>query len=161
MATIEPNPQLAPTTKPPLVDSPAKRAGSVAWAIVVAMLGGVACGWCMSKYNDLGAPSLWALGCLAGVTARRLQLSGRFNAWALAIACLVAYGVAETCWLRWNTKNGEEGWWASICLWPLFLNEYTISALIGIVFAAFGAESAFRQTRRPSGSAAYTTRASG
>lgn len=153
MATSETNPQIAPEMKPPPIESPEKRGLSVAWAVVVALAGGLACGWCVSKFAEWGSISLWALGFVAGLATRRLQLAGRFSAWALAIACIVAYVVAETCWLRWNTKNGEEGWWASICLWPLFLDEYTISALIGAVFAAFGAESAYRQTRRPIGSA--------
>lgn len=153
MAASEPHPQIGAATKPPPIELPEKRALAVAWAFIVALVGGYACGWCVSEFAEWGSVSLWALGFVAGLAARRLQLPRRFSAWALAIACIIAYVVAETCWLRWNTKNGNEGWWASVCLWPLFLNDYTISALIGAVFAAFGADSAYRQTRRPIGPA--------
>ena len=149
MATSEPHSQLATEAKPSPLVSPVTRALSLVWAIFVALGGGAACGWCMSKLNDVGTPSLWALGFFAGVVGRKLQLSGRFAAWSLAIACLLAYLVAETCWLRWNTAQGEAGWWSSICLWSLFIKEYAVSAILGVAFAAFGAESAFRQTRRP------------
>lgn len=153
MSSNESDPSIVTDVKAAPIETLQQRAFSGGWATIVALAGGAACGWCISKFAEWGSVSLWALGFVAGLAARRLQLEGRFSAWALAIACFVAYAVAETCWLRWNTKNGEEGWWASICLWPMFLNEYTVSALIGAAFAAFGAESAFRQARRPSGSA--------
>lgn len=158
MAAIEPSPQLAPETKRPPIEPPAKRAVAVVWAVVVALVGGVACGWCLDRYGTLGAISLWPLGAIAGFIAARLKLSGRFCGWALVAACLMAFLVAETYWIRWHEA---EDWWEAVRYWPTFITEYEVPVLVGIVLAAFGAESAFRQTRRPSGSAAYTTRASG
>lgn len=150
MATSEPNPSIVTELKSSPVESPAKRALSVAWASVVALAGGVACGWCLDRYGTLGAISLWPLGAIAGFIAVRLKLSGRFCAWALVAACLVAFVVAETCWIRWHE---EKGWWDAVRYWPTFITEYEVPVLVGIVLAAFGAESAFRQTRRATRSA--------
>lgn len=145
MATSETNPQIAPEMKPPPVESPEKRGLSVAWAVVVALAGGLACGWCLDRYGTLGAISLWPLGAIAGFIAARLKLSGWFCGWALVAACLVAFLVAETCWIRWHEA---EDWWEAVRYWPTFITEYEVPVLVGTVLAAFGAESAFRQTRR-------------
>lgn len=60
-----------------------------------------------------------------------------------AIGVGLAFVVAETCWLHWETVDGESSWSAAIRLWPLFLREYTVSALIGAGCAAYGAWSAY------------------
>jgi hypothetical protein len=50
------------------------------------------------------------------------------------------------CWIHWNTKQGAEGWWTALTWFPTFVQEYEISALLGVVFAGFGAFSAYGQT---------------
>lgn len=106
--------------------------------------GGLACGWCVSHLGELGALSLAACGALAGNLWRRVaRTPSKLAGASLAIATMLAYFVAETCWLHWNTRNGEPSWWAAISIWPLFLREYTIAASIGMVCAAYGAWSAY------------------
>ncbi len=58
-------------------------------------------------------------------------------------ACVLAMLVAETCWLHWNTVQGEKGWWVSIAFLPVFVKEYTVSAVLTAAFTAFGCFSAY------------------
>lgn len=111
---------------------------------IVAFGGGLAAGWCVSQFGERGAPSLAALGALAGYVWRRFTRSpSKVSGICLAIATCLAFLIAETCWLHWNTRNGEPGWWAAMSAWPAFLREYTFSALVGAACAAIGAWCAF------------------
>ena len=147
----EPTSSPAVHAPPAATESPVKRMMSVVWALVVALAGGAVCGWCIDRLATLGALSLWPLGVVAGYIAARLNISGRFAAWTQVAACLLAFLVAETYWIR---SNEADGWWPAVCYWPTFISDYEVPALVGVACAAFGAEAAFRQTRRARRSAA-------
>ncbi len=118
--------------------------GAAAWALVVAFGGGFACGWCISTLGTFGAVSLVVCGVLAGWVSRKITERASVSAGTLqAIAVCVAFFVAETCWLHWNTRQGEPGWLDAIRVWPLFVSEYTASVFIGAACAGYGAWSAY------------------
>jgi hypothetical protein len=56
--------------------------------------------------------------------------------------------VAQVCWLRWGTIQGEKGWSACISLMPRYFQDYRDSALIEACCAAFGAFAAFSTAGR-------------
>ncbi|HVX14134.1 MAG TPA: hypothetical protein VHC22_23310 [Pirellulales bacterium] len=115
------------------------------WALVVALGGGLACGWCITtRFGELGAVSLIACGMLAGSVSRKITGRASVAAGTLqAIGVCLAFIVAETCWLHWKTENGAASWSDAIRFWPAFLREYTLSVLIGASCAGYGAWSAY------------------
>jgi hypothetical protein len=118
-------------------------------ALAVALLGGVACGWAISYFGELGSISLWLLGVLAGLAGKKIIAGpSRLTAWLLVVACVVAFAIAEICWIHWATKQGAEGWWKSVTLLLTFVQQYRIAALAGTIFTVFGALSAYRHTAR-------------
>lgn len=123
---------------------------------LVCLAEGVACGWCVGQFGELGALSLAGFGALSGyLWSRMARSASKLAGGSLAIATAFAFFIAETCWLHWNTRNGEPSWRAAIGVGPLFLREYTLSALIGMASAAYGAWSAYGYASVP-GSQAST-----
>jgi hypothetical protein len=138
----EPNPYQSPTSQSPLPNSALLLA--VAWSVIVALLGGVTCGWCISHFGEVGALALAANGALAGYVSHKITRRGnRLAAVSVVIGACVAFFVAETCWLHWDTVQGEASWGEAIRLWPLFVREYQLSALIGAGSTAYGAWCAY------------------
>jgi len=118
-----------------------------ALALTVAIGGGYACGLAIVQFSELGSVFLWALGAVAGYVGRKIITNpNRAVGWLLACACVLAFVVAETCWIHWETKQGAESWWAAFMLLPTFVQQYQIAALAGSIFTLFGAHSAYRQT---------------
>jgi hypothetical protein len=141
------------STSRPLAVSSARRAIAICWSLVVTFGGGVACGWCISHFGWPGAISLTGCGAFAGYISLKItQRPSRVAAWSQAFAICLAYFVAETCWLHWNTRNGEASWWAAVGVWPIFVREYVEPALIGAVCAAFGAWFAYSHATGPGAS---------
>ena len=133
-------------TMSPSADEPRWPVLVFAWAAVLALLGGIACGHVSVQYGLFGSVGLWALGALGGYVARKITIAPyRSGAWALVGACVVAYVVSEVCWIRWSTEQGEESWAKAIEMLPTYFSEYTLSAALGVLFAVFGAQSAFWQ----------------
>jgi len=122
----------------------------IAWSVVMALGGGLACGWCISRFGELGAVSIVVCGALAGYVSRKIMRhASKAAGICQAIGVCIAFAIAETCWLHWNTENGEPSWWAAIRVWPLFLSEYTLSALIGAASTAYGAWLAYGYAATP------------
>jgi hypothetical protein len=119
------------------------------WAVVVACLGGYACGLAISKFGTLGAVSLWLVGEAAGFVGKRLVVEkSRMAGVFLVVACIGAFLFAEVCWIRWHTVQGEAGWLAAIGLLSTFVKEYSVAAAVGGIFCGIGANSAYRQVAR-------------
>ncbi len=117
---------------------------AMASAVVASIVGGIACGWLIDWLGELGSIALWPLGFAAGTISRKLTVApSRVAAWCQVAACVVAMLVAETCWLHWNTVQGEKGWWASMMLLPAFVSDYPVSVVLAVAFTAFGCFSAY------------------
>lgn len=117
---------------------------AIGWALVVAVGGGFLCGLAVSRYGTFGAVGLAVFGVLGGSISHKITRGpSKVAALALLLAMVVAFFVAETCWIRWNTENGELGWWAAITTWPAFIREKELAALIGAACAVWGAWSAY------------------
>ena len=115
----------------------------------MAVGGGFLCGVLVSEFGEFGSIALWGLGALAGFVSRKITVTPcKGVAWGLVVACAIAAVIAETCWLRWNTVPGQEGWLKAISLLPTFVQNYTLSAAMAVLFTAFGASSAFFQAGR-------------
>jgi hypothetical protein len=139
------------------LDPPQEHAGSTAtsqqiglvvlWAMTVAAAGGYLTGLAIDRFGWPGIAAVWAVGGVAGFVGRKLLTAPhRLAGGTLVVACVFAIVVAETCWLHWNTVQGEEGWWAAFAWLPIFVQEYELSALFAAIFTGFGAMSAYRQT---------------
>jgi hypothetical protein len=117
---------------------------AIVWSLVVALGGGLACGLCVSRYGEFGALSLAACGAFAGYVSRKItQGPSKIAGLCQVIAMCLAFVVAYTCWIHWKTVKGEESWWVAFTLWPAFIREYELSALIGAVLAGCGAWYAY------------------
>ncbi|HVA46529.1 MAG TPA: hypothetical protein VNH11_09155 [Pirellulales bacterium] len=117
---------------------------ALGWSLVVAFVGGLACGWCISHFGEFGALSLAACGALAGYVSHKITRGpSKIAGVSQVIGTCLAFFIAETCWLHWNTRNGEPDWWAAIGVWPLFIREYQLSALIASACTAYGAWCAY------------------
>lgn len=138
-----PEPSLSGVTQPGAKNIPL----AIAWAIVAGTAGGYACGLAISRFSEVGGVSLWALGVLAGYVGRRIITApSRLVGWVLVAACVFALVVAVTCWIHWNTVQGEKSWWTAFTLLPLFVKKYQLAALFAAIFTGFGASSAYRAT---------------
>ena len=147
---VEPNPYAAPKSRFPLPVSKPSLAIAIAWSVVVAFGGGLACGWCVSEFGEFGSLSLAACGALAGFVSHKITRGpSKLAGWIQAIATCLAFFIAETCWLHWNTRNGEAGWWVAASLWPVFVREYKLAAVIGAACTAYGAWCAYGYATSP------------
>ncbi len=142
-----PDPPALPPSSPKT--SPQNVPLAIIWAIAVAILGGYLCGLAISQFGWQGSISLWGLGALAGHFGRKiLKAPCRPVAWCLVAACAAAFVLAEICWIRWETVQGQEGWWAAAGRLLQFVREAPRPAFIGALFAGLGAYSAYQQTAR-------------
>ncbi|OYV86637.1 MAG: hypothetical protein B7Z73_11425 [Planctomycetia bacterium 21-64-5] len=123
---------------------------ALGWSLVVAFLGGLACGWCISHFAEFGALSLAACGALAGYVSHKITRGpSRIAAVSQVAAASLAFFVAGTCWLHWNTLDGEPSWWVAMCLWPFLVRDYQFFVLVGGVSAAYGAWCAYGYATSP------------
>jgi F0F1-type ATP synthase assembly protein I len=116
---------------------------AMASAVFASIVGGIGCGWLIDRLGELGSIALWPLGFAAGTISRKLTVAPSRVAWFQVAACVLAMLIAETCWLHWNTVQGEKGWWESMILLPAFVDDYTVSAVVAATFTAFGCFSAY------------------
>ena len=119
---------------------------SAALGVATALGGGFLCGWMIDQFAPVGSISLWALGFVSGLAANKFTQS-RSNTMActLVVACVLAFVVAEVCWIRWNIQ-GVETWTDAIAKFPLFLKQFRIDAFIAALFTFFGCQAIYRQT---------------
>jgi hypothetical protein len=123
---------------------------AIGWSLVVAFGGGLACGVCVSRYGEFGALSLAACGAFAGYVSRKItQGPSKAGGLCQVIGMCLAFVVAYTAWIHWKTVKGEEGWWVAFTLWPVFIREYELSALIGALLAGYGAWSGYGYATSP------------
>lgn len=118
-------------------------------AMAVMSLGGYASGLAITKFGTLGAASLWLIGEVAGAAGRKLiPEKNKLAGVILAVACVVAFLVAEVCWIHWRIVPAQQSWSAAIRYLPTFVERYTTSALIGAICCFMGASSAYRKVAR-------------
>ena len=132
-----------------------------AWAGVVAVGGGFGCGFLMSvlstktQWGIVGGILLWGLGAVAGVVSRKITRAPCPPvAWALVVACVVAFGLAEVSWYHWSFKILDEvtkefrpqTWGESLARTPGALwDRAQVTLLLGVFCCAFGAHEAYRK----------------
>jgi hypothetical protein len=141
---INPNESSEVTPVKPVTEATQRLPLAIASAVVASIVGGIACGWLIDWLGELGSIALWPLGFAAGTISRKLTVApSRVAAWFQVAACVLAMLIAETCWLHWNTVQGEKGWWVSMTLLPAFVNDYPRATAIAVTFTAFGCFSAY------------------
>ena len=119
----------------------------IAWAIVVAVGGGILCGWLMVRFGTFGAAGLMGLGILAGMVAWQITRRGTpWVGWMLVVAVLLALVLANMFWLRYANfavgQNAKSWWDAAKGVFNL-PNTAGTHCFITIVCAAFGAYNAY------------------
>ena len=124
--------------------APRDLAITVVLTIAAALGGGYVCGLVLDKYGEFGSVSLWLLGWIVGAVAAKLIKPHRVAGYLLAGGVVAAFVVAEVCWIRLNIENAEQ-WWEAAKRFPLFLQQFQLSALIAGLMTFFGAGSAYRQ----------------
>ena len=129
--------------------TPMKLALLLCWAAAVVCIGGFAAGLAIVEFGTLGALSLWPVGEAAGFVGRKLvPEKSKLAGVILVVACVGAFVLAETCWIHWDTVQGEASWLASIRLLPAFVQERPRAAVFGCFFCVIGANSAYRRVAR-------------
>jgi hypothetical protein len=117
---------------------------AIVWALVVAVAGGLACGWMFDRFGEFGSISLWGLGALAGVVSRKItRVASPLAAWSHVTACVLALLFSIVCWIRWNIVLKPDTWEQAIATLPAFVDQYQRAALIATLFTAFGAYAAW------------------
>lgn len=112
-------------------------------ALLTIGLGGFLCARAIDNFGEIGAVALWVLGWSAGTAAKQVMSRPRkLVGYALAIAVIIAFLVAEVAWIKWNIKD-VEGWGQAIGLLPMFCQQFQWSALLGAICAFFGASTAY------------------
>ena len=130
-------------------------AAALCWALLVALGGGTLCGLAISRYGEIGALLLAACGAFGGFVSHKVTRGpNKIAAIVLVLGMAIAYFVAETCWIHWNTDKGEPSWWAAVAAWPLFIRDWELAALIGAACTAWGAWSAYGYAMSPAPPAA-------
>ena len=115
--------------------------------MIVAIGGGILCGWLMVRFAQFGAIGLMLLGILAGMVAWQLtKRSSPAIGWMLVAALCVAWVVANMFWLRYATfvrgENATTWLEAFLRTWTLF-NFSPTHFFITVVCAGFGAYNAY------------------
>jgi hypothetical protein len=125
--------------------TPAATAVCIAWAVVVAIGGGLLIGWLLTTRNGLfGNIGFMVLGFVAGWVARKFN--GRGVPWvgvALAVSIIVSFVIAEIAWLHWAGIDGAETWAGAARLALTLPDIGTGVFLLGLLCALFGAYSAW------------------
>jgi hypothetical protein len=110
---------------------PTKILTIVLLAAIIAFGGGLMCGRIMAEHKIVGAITLWPLGAVAGYFGRKIvQGPNRTAGLLLCGGCVLAWLVADTAWIRWDTVQGEQGWATAIHLLPTFFREYWLLATL-------------------------------
>jgi len=117
---------------------------AVGLAIVGVLLGGYLCGCVIDQFGSIGSVSIWALGGVLGWAAGKILAPNTTVGYVLATAVVLAFFVAEICWIKWNIV-GVETWIDAAKKLPLFFRTYRIDSFITGLMAFFGASSAYRQ----------------
>jgi hypothetical protein len=123
--------------------SPLQTALCIAWAIVIAIAGGLLIGWLLTwrVYGNIG---FLILGFVAGWVARKIN--GRGVPWVgvmLVAAMFVAFYVAEMSWLHWAGFKGAETWAGAARMVFTLPVDGTHAFAIGLFCTLFGAYSAW------------------
>jgi hypothetical protein len=120
---------------------------AIGWAIVVAVVGGILCGWTVVIFGRMGLISLLLLGILAGVVSRRI--TGRGWMWVgivQAAAVILAWFLADIYWLRYAefaVGEGADSWLEAM---QMFFTLHDLAPqffFVGLVCTALGAISAY------------------
>lgn len=141
----EPNPYDGSSPVPAQSTAPRDVAIAAVASILVAFAGGYGCGLVIDQFNEIGSVSLWLLGWAAGAAVSKVITPRKTAGYLLAASVMVAFVLAEITWIHFNIE-GAEDWFEAAKMFPLFLQQYQISALLGGLMAFFGATSVYRQT---------------
>jgi hypothetical protein len=147
MATNPPNENQA-VSSPPGEDHalpPHVLPAGFAWAAVVAIGGGLACGLLIMKFGVLGNFGLMIIGVLGGAVARRISRKAvPLIGWALVAAVFVAMLIAQCYWMKESGIWREvDTWWAAFRAWPQMFQKSQTPMFVGILCAGMGAHSAY------------------
>ncbi len=131
---------------------------AIVWAAIVAVGGGLLTGFLIGQFGVYGAIAFYGLGVAGGFVSRKITgAAAPVAGWALAVACLIAFAVAEVSWYHWTYDHWDEAlgehrpttWLEAARFAPKFLwAKARPSTFIGALLAAFGAESAYRQAAK-------------
>ncbi|MDP6447562.1 MAG: hypothetical protein QGG36_13350 [Pirellulaceae bacterium] len=141
-------------TKPNLPILPelptAQRVAAYAVAVLTIPLAGLACGWAIDGFGELGSATVWLWGIVLGVFSRKLIRghADRLLGYVLVGNCAIVAFIAETCYLHWSIEQGAESWMAAIRIWPLFIQEYSVTFAFLVIVTVFGAMSAYGAVAR-------------
>ncbi len=135
--------------------TPAHRvAAAILWACLLAVAGGLIAGLALEKFGMLGSLVFWATGAFGGFVSRKLtQGPNRAAAYALVVACAVAFVVGEASWYRWNFtipdpvtgEHRDPSWVEAFTRVPKYLWQHRpITMAIGALCTFLGAQSAYR-----------------
>ncbi len=127
--------------------NPGAFAACVAWAVVVALGGGISCGWLMTRVGTPGAIGLMILGIVAGLVAWRIgrRTSSRVGA-MLAVAVLIAFVIANLWWLRYTDfvrGQNADTWLDALQMFLTLPQIAPTRFFMSLVCACFGAYNAY------------------
>jgi len=143
------------TPAPPPANAPQLVPVAIALAVVLAVAGGFVAGMLIYKFQMIGALGLWGVGALGGFVSRKITRAAcPIAGYCLAVACFVAFALAEASWYRWtytipDPVTGEQRdptWSEAFVRTPKFMWQNAPFGLaVGALCAGFGAQSAFVQ----------------
>ena len=90
---------------------------AIGLAMLTVGLGGYLAGCAIAKWGTIGSVSLWAAGGIAGWLAAQFLSPNRQVGYLLAASVVIAFLVAEVCWIHWRIVGGDT-WIDAIRLLP-------------------------------------------
>lgn len=145
----------APPGRPPAQATPDRVGASTlclaaAWNVAVAACGGLVGFWMLDQFGVVGAIGFWPLGVVAGIVSRKITQKPSRPAGALVVgACILAYLVADVCYIHWRIDQGAEGWWKSCTLLPTYFKEFRTDVLVEAIMTGCGAYNGWWYATRP------------
>jgi hypothetical protein len=116
----------------------------LAWAVVVAIAGGLISGVLIMKFGRLGNLALMAIGVLGGVVSRKISRKAvPLFGWALVAATFLAMVLAQVYWIKHEPAWHVDTWMEAFVAWPKMFSKSQTPMFLGLICAGFGAYSAY------------------
>ena len=155
----QPNVGSAPAASavPPSPTTPRLVPVAIAWAVVVAVVGGVLTAQLMLHLNAsfIGTVLLWGVGAVGGFVSRKITAAASpLAGYCLVAACVLSMCIADVVWHHGavtipdpvTRERRDPTWQESVQRVPKYLmNEKQATLLLGVICTIFGAQSAYWQ----------------
>jgi len=118
---------------------------AIVWVALVLIVGAVIACHSALEFGELGMIAVWPIGWAGGFVAAKILAGKSKLVGALLVAtCFSIAVIAELNWIHEEIEGADESWSKTISLLPAFVRQFKLAAIVALIFAGFGALSAWR-----------------